>query len=356
VYGADGEWSSFGANAGNTREIFDGKAPVDGVEERWRVPAPGLTHQAPIAAGDRVYQPHHDELRVYDAADAAELWTAPGVDRQPLVRDGTAYVSTGSGVGALDAATGRERWFRKFETAGQVTSPAMMGDGWLFAGVGETLHRLDPASGETLWKRRLFGQILDGLASFNGYYVAAVTEAGMAYLLTPDGLGAQNWRLPEAPVTGASADSDNVYVSCRNGVTYALGGGSDLSGAVLWTAETGAARLGIGVSQGLVVVANGQEIHAIDAESGERRWKHRMGDWPNTAPAFGRDTMFVGGDRLWAFDPTPEAPPFVGGPAVRFENRFHGRVGPGPILNDGVLYVIAQTGPEAYHLLALDAA
>ncbi|WP_435152219.1 hypothetical protein [Haladaptatus sp. DFWS20] len=31
IYGADGEWSSFGCNASNTRAVADGRAPVDGV-------------------------------------------------------------------------------------------------------------------------------------------------------------------------------------------------------------------------------------------------------------------------------------------------------------------------------------
>ena len=76
-----------------------------------------------------------------------------------------------------------------------------------------------------------------------------------------------------------------------------------------------------------------------------------MGDWRHTAPCYGRDTLFVGGDRLWALDPTPSG---GAGPAVRFERSFAGRVGPGPVVDDGRLYVVAETAPDTHHLLAFD--
>ncbi|WP_458190030.1 hypothetical protein [Haladaptatus sp. NG-WS-4] len=64
--------------------------------------------------------------------------------------------------------------------------------------------------------------------------------------------------------------------------------------------------------------------------------------------------MFVDGDKLYAFDPTPESGLFEDGPALRFEKSFYGRVGPGPVLDDGSLYVVARTEKRKYLLLALD--
>ena len=67
----------------------------------------------------------------------------------------------------------------------------------------------------------------------------------------------------------------------------------------------------------------------------------------------GRETIFIGGDRLWALDPSPDDGIFRSAPAVRYEKTFYGRVGPGPVLDDGVLYVVVETGEESTHLLAL---
>ncbi|WP_439027464.1 hypothetical protein [Haloarchaeobius sp. DT45] len=71
-------------------------------------------------------------------------------------------------------------------------------------------------------------------------------------------------------------------------------------------------------------------------------------------PALARDTLFVGGDKLYALDPTTDGGMLgSGGPAKRWEKSFHGEVGPGPVVDDGTIYVVAETAEAAYHLLAL---
>jgi outer membrane protein assembly factor BamB len=187
-----------------------------------------------------------------------------------------------------------------------------------------------------------------------GYAVAAATAAGEVALLTLDeGVGRRRFRLPSSPVCPPSVDTDAVYVNCRDGTTCALGGEGSTRGEVTWSVQTGWASRGLAVASGLVFAGTAGDLHAIDAESGEVRWSHAIGDWRHTAPAIGRDTLFVGGDRLWALDPTADGGPFGSGPAVRFEREYHGRVGPGPVLDDGTLYVVAETDSETTHLLAL---
>jgi outer membrane protein assembly factor BamB len=90
----------------------------------------------------------------------------------------------------------------------------------------------------------------------------------------------------------------------------------------------------------------------VDTESGSATWREPVGDWPQTAPTVARDTVFVGGDALYAFDPTPGGDP-AGGPALRFEHSFAGRVGPGPVLDDGTLYVAAEVEEDEVALVAL---
>jgi outer membrane protein assembly factor BamB len=177
----------------------------------------------------------------------------------------------------------------------------------------------------------------------------------MVYLLGMDGMGGRRWQLPAEPTAPPSVDTDSVYVNCGNGTTYALmDDGVRLSDSgINWQADTGWADRGIAVADGLVLVANGQVLQAVDTESGKRHWEYDIGDWRHTAPAYGRDTVFVGGDRLHALDPTPGDSP-GGGPAVRFEREFAGRVGPGPILDDGTIYLVAQVDEETYALLALE--
>lgn len=353
VSGANGDWSSFGCNAANTREVADGEAPVDGVTERWRVEVGGLSLQAPVVVGDRVYQPDGRELRVFDAADGTELWSHEEVVAAPLVRDGVAYVSSTNTVDALDAETGETLWTRTFDAPGRVTSPATYAGRELICAAGEHVFAIDPGDGAIVWQRDVFGQVLDHVAFFGGLMPVVVTEAGMVYLLV-DGTGVWRWQLPAAPAGPPSAGSDSVYVNCRDGKTYALMSEARRSAAFHWTADIGGwAERGMAVVDDLVLVPGGRNLHAIDAKSGRRHWRYAIGDWQHTAPAFGRDTVFVGGDRLRAIDPTPGGSP-VDGPALRFEREFAGRVGPGPVLNDGSLYVIAEVEAETYALLALE--
>ncbi|WP_254764641.1 PQQ-like beta-propeller repeat protein [Natrinema marinum] len=353
VAGATGDWSSFGCNAANTREVADGKAPVDGVTERWRVDVAQLSYQAPVVAGDRVYQIDGRKLRVFDAADGAELWTNPEVGTPPLVRDGVVYVSTGTAVSALEAETGDELWNREFDSRGHVTTPATYAGRQLVCGAGEEVVALEPDDGSVRWRRDVYGQVLDHAAFYMGYGIVVATEAGLVYLLRDDGIGWQRWQLPARPMCPPSADTDSIYVNCENGTTYALLDDGMSGQRINWTVDTGWAERGIAVADGLVLTANGRELSAVDAESGKRHWTHGIGDWRHTAPAYGRDTVFVGGDRLRALDPTPGDSP-SGGPALRFEREFAGRVGPGPVLDDGTIYVVAQVESETYALLALE--
>ncbi|SEN85347.1 Outer membrane protein assembly factor BamB, contains PQQ-like beta-propeller repeat [Halorientalis persicus] len=353
IAGANGEWSSFGCNAANTREVGDGDAPVDGVSERWRVSVAQTAYRAPVVAGGRVFLLDPAELRVLDATDGTTLWTAPEVDAVPLVREGVAYVTTGDAVRALDAETGDRLWEHRPDTSGRVTQPATYAGDALVCGAGERVLSLDPASGDVQWHRDVFGQVLDHAAFFEGYWSVVATEAGMVYLFDDEGVGGWRWQLPAPHTAPPSAGTDSIYVPCRDGRTYALFGEQNDGNDVQWEADTGWAERGLAVVDDLVLAAGGNRLHAVDAASGDRHWEAEIGDWRHTAPAFGRDTVFVGGDRLRAFDPTPGDSP-DGGPALRFEREFAGRVGPGPVIDDGTLYVVAEVESDEYALLALE--
>ena len=351
IFGADGEWSSFGCNASNTRAVADGKAPVDGVDEQWRVEVPQLTSQEPVVAGGRVYLVTQ-ELRVYDASDGTELWTNADARATPLVRGETAFVGTSNGLLALDAKTGEPKWERTFTEDASVRAPTMYGSDWLYVPVGETIYRVNAETGDIDWSRRLFGRALGSPAIYSGFFVAVATEAGKLFLLDDDGTGWGEWDFPSTPQASPTADTDGIYCNCADGRTYGIDLENEPRGEIDWSVQTGWASGGLAAAKHLYAVGI-EGLYAVDPERGERVWTYDTGNWRQTAPALGRDTLFVGGDRLYALDPTPTLN-LLDGPAKRFEKSFAGRVGPGPVLNDGVLYTIAQTGESSFHLLALE--
>lgn len=354
VAGATGDWSTFGCNAANTRAVADGEAPIDGVSERWRVEVSWFTQNEPVVADGRVYHTDYRTLRVFNADNGEELWTIEDVRASPLIWNDVAYVPTRDGLQALDAETGEQQWIREFDTPGRVTTPATYAGRRLVCGAGEQVVALDPADGTVEWRRRIYGRLLDHPAVFMGYGFALATEAGEVYLLEENGTGWWRWQLPAPPMCPPTVGTDSLYISCQDGNTYALMDDGTTSDATTnWTADTGWIENGIALVDGIVLGVGSRKLHALDSESGDRYWTYETGDWQRTAPAYGRDTVFVGGDRLRALDPTPGDDP-ADGPAVRFEQEFAGRVGPGPVLDDGVLYVIAEVGEEEYALLALE--
>ncbi|WP_423745768.1 PQQ-binding-like beta-propeller repeat protein (plasmid) [Haladaptatus sp. SPP-AMP-3] len=355
IHGANGEWSSFGCNASNTRTVADGNAPVDGVTERWRVDAPQLLFHAPVASDGRVFLPVPNRLEAYDARDGSMLWVTDEYEAEtaPLVRDGTVYVGASNRLRVLDAKTGTTKWERTFDADGTVEAPSTYGGDWLYVPVGETVYRVDSETGEVDWSRRLFGTLL-GSPPCGSAGVTLATEAGKVYVFGPDGTGWGEWNLPPQPHAPPTIDTDGIYVNCLDGKTYGIRTENEPRLDVDWSVETGWVNGGLAVKENLYA-AGTKGLRAIDPATGEQLWTEDTGDQRRTTPALVRDTLFVGGEKLFAFDPTPSSGLLSGdGPARRFEKSFYGPVRFGPVLNDGALYAVAQTGEETYQLVALE--
>lgn len=301
----------------------------------------------PVVAGDRVYLLRGgEELAVYDIEDGSELWNRPARSH-PLVRDDTVYVGDFETLYAYRVSDGTERWRLSFDVSGAVGTPATHGGERLFVPAGESVHAVEASTGRREWSRQLFGQVM-GPAASSGYAMVFATEAAEVVALGTDGTGIARWRLPAEPRRPPVADSDGVFVPCLDGETYAMVMDSTPRFDVDWSVETGWSD-GLAVGQNLYA-AGDRGLVAVDPESGERLWTHDIGDWIQTAPALGRDTLFCGGDALYAFDPTLSG---GSGPALRFEESLGGRVN-APVIDDGSLYVIAETGEMDWHLFAFD--
>jgi outer membrane protein assembly factor BamB len=355
LFAATGEWSTFGANAANNRVVDDGQAPVDGVAERWRVDA-GYATLEPLVDGDVVYVPSWSgTLRALDAEDGSERWSLSDTAGYPVVRDDTLYTGVSDGLLAVDADDGTERWRRSLDGDGSATVATMPASDWLLAARGETLSRVETGEGAVRWSRRLVGPVV-GAATYPTRLAAVATEAGKLYLLGADGTAYGEVTLPSRPRTPPVAGSDGVYANCLDGRTYGVVLERPPRNDVDWSVETGWAEAGMAVHDDLYV-AGTQGLTAIDPDSGEKRWSESTGTDGDTAPVLGRDTLFVGGDALYAFDPTPESGLLDGGgPALRFSESFHGGVGPGPVVDDGRLYAVVETAEETHELLAFDPA
>lgn len=358
VFGSNSEWSSFGFDASNTHWNRSDSAPQSGVRERWRRETGVLGMVPPSVTDGTLYLQDWETLRALDAESGDEQWSVATNTRlrhQPLVRDGVVYVSDYRRLRALDSATGETRWTREFEANGTPTTPAMVGHSQLYLGLDETLYALDPETGETNWTRDVFGRITRYLTMAFGY-PAVTTEAGFVYWFSSDGEGWFRRQLP-ADIRGpATSDSNYLFTGCANGRVYAL----DIvnSGDVAWSTNiNGWSEHGLSYARGSVYAYGGRSLHVLDARTGEKQWQFELGEVNYGTPAIADETVYVGGDELRALEPNGGVG--VGSTrlgATRFATSFGGPVGPGPVVDDGSIYVYAETGEKQYHLLALEAA
>lgn len=299
------DWPTAGHDRQHTRYVPDGTGPRSGVTERWRV-GTGRHTAEPVVAGETAFATVSHDVLALDIETREERWSVAPENRAavywaaPTVYDGTAYVAGDRMVRAFDVETGEQRWVHE---SGRLTTapPIVSASGTsLLVGSGETIVRLDRETGAVEWDRRLFGQI-QGIAGTQSLPFVVATEAGDVYALSPS-TGDGYWRtaLPDYCQCGPTTVGGRTFVGCFDGNLYALG----RRGQIEWTAEIGGfAKGGIGVADGTVYADGGRKLHALSADSGEKRWHVDVGTTGDHPPVIVGDTVYTGGDRLRALKP-----------------------------------------------------
>lgn len=260
--------------------------------------AAGLSHAQWMFRGD----PAHSG--VYAGSGPRKLqgvkWKFPTGNRivsSPVYSDGILFFgSDDNNLYAVDAATGLQKW--RYTTRGPVpSSPAVASDMVYFPSYDGNFYALNAATGRLKWKfttggeRRFEAKNLHGIQPKN----QTIADPWDLYLSSP------------VVVDGA------VYFGSGDGNLYAL-----------------------------------------DAASGELRWKFQTGDVVHSSPAFDSGTLYFGSwdSYLYAVDATTghEKWRFKGGE----DPLIHNQVGfqSSPTVVDGVVYV----GCRDSNVYAIDAA
>ena len=105
--------------------------------------------------------------------------------------------------------------------------------------------------------------------------------------------------LPAAPAAGGTLDGDRLYVPLQNEEIVAL---DRESGKTLWTQGIESAWP-VAAGTGVVFVAASDEVHALDAATGDRRWRVSV-ERGITAPMAAQGGLLlamVRPDEVWAF-------------------------------------------------------
>jgi eukaryotic-like serine/threonine-protein kinase len=226
-------------------------------------------------------------------------WSFPTGDKvvsSPALDAGTLYFGSDDGhLYAVDAASGRQRW--KARTGGPVPStPAIAGGRVFVASYDGRIHAFDAASGEVIWRFATGGERRFEARGLHGMQ----------------------------PRQQTFADPYDVFLS---------------------------SPLVVG---GTVYVGSGDgHLYALDAASGDLRWKFRADDVIHASPAYAEGLVFIGSwdGRLYAVDAKTgrERWRFQAGldPLLHNQQGFQGS----PAVAEGTVYV----GCRDAHLYAIDA-
>jgi len=309
---------SAGAAGCNDTSLPPPDEQFDRPDDRWPTPGYDPANTARPPAGPR---------------DAAESWATTRAIRTlrsgrlsaPVVSGGTVYVATlareffdpevdSSHLNAFDAGTGDRAWKAEFPR-GLTGCPALAGSAVVVGGRDGTLHAV--RGGETVWSADLGTAV--GTPTVYGDRIYVPDGTGRLYALAGDGDRLWTAERPgvleklfgeDEPLAAGvpAADGSGVYAAFeafdddRDALLLAY----DHDGNRRWRRELEApdARVPAGptVADGVVYATAGGTVHAVDAETGDRRWRFVTGYGTAGPPSTDGDRVYVAAKNLYALD------------------------------------------------------
>jgi eukaryotic-like serine/threonine-protein kinase len=189
--------------------------------------------------------------------------TSGRVIGSPAIVNGVVYVgSTDGNFYAIDAGTGALKW--KFETkAWEVSSPAVVGGVAYFLSYDGNLYALDAANGQVKWKFATGGE--KHYAGTHLHYLQPAVES------MPD-----PW---DFYLSSPTVSRGAVYFGSSDGNVYALNANS---GELKWKFKTGdVVHSSPAIAEGTLYIGSWDTyLYALDATTGNEKWRFKTGDDP----------------------------------------------------------------------------
>jgi outer membrane protein assembly factor BamB len=265
-------------------------------DERWRANLGDyIVRSSPAVVDSQVYIGAGYSLFSLDATTGDETWrgrTSFSGSSSPSFFDGTVFVaSQSSSVYAFDAATGKTKW--SFQTDGPVfSSPAVTSD-LVFVGTDNgKLLALSIKSGQTRWRFDTEGGIFSSPA-VAGDLVYVTSKGGKTYALEI-ATGKLRWSYDAGGEASPAVSGGTLFVAGADGGLYALDAAT--GGDPKWLFPTGSPiTTSPVVAAGVVYVASGTTLYAIDAQTGSEVWRYAAGYRIDTSPVVVNGYIFIGG-------------------------------------------------------------
>ncbi len=287
---------------------------------------------------------------------------------EPVMIDGTIYFSIYVDDGyvlAQESATGRDRW--RIAYKGVSLSPIAAANGAVYFGASNgTFHALNGATGKELWTKSQKGYVfyMASPAVANGAVYFSSTQSSAAPNVRPDGrifaldlqTGNQLWVFKTKATIEAPAYADGtVFAGDTESYLHAL---DAATGQERWKFKSsGGGVTTPAIENGVVYfAANDGSLHAIDARTGLELWRNTKEPKVATNLALDKGTIYFGGQNKnlyavdaangqmkWVFKTSRECgSPVLAGGLVCFPTR------------DGVIQALdAATGAEKWKITDL---
>lgn len=189
--------------------------------EQWRADGELMTdqHRRPALASEVAYVERRDGIAAIDLRDGTELWAATPGDGTwgAAVSEGTVVVSDlGDFVSEVDPADGTERW--RFEIAG---SNPLLAEGTVFLSDEQYIYAVDAETGQRQWRIESTASIVD----YGRGMLVTVDDAGeseeIVALDASD--GTERWRYETPSAGGVTVGEWHTYAIVDDGDLVALG-------------------------------------------------------------------------------------------------------------------------------------
>ncbi|WP_460699586.1 outer membrane protein assembly factor BamB family protein [Nocardia thraciensis] len=261
---------------------------------RWRTPiGQDAPIYAPIAAAGRVFVSHSLRgLCALDAATGAILWEKDGYYGR-LATDGTLVFSRGPrsyrGVNAWDAASGALRWVAIPDRGTDMLAPTTA-DGLLAMTGDHFLYMVSVSTGTLLWQTGPPGLYFSGANRpilGGGLVFAWSSGAHQVY----DALGgAPRWVGVKEPFDDVVVVGDTAFLMGRSVEARITG-----TGAVRWSHPIPESKA-LAVAADTVFVTLTRQLRALDAATGEEKWRYNHPVELSRAAIAHRTAYLIGDD------------------------------------------------------------
>lgn len=270
----------------------------------------------------------------------------------PVVAEGAVFAASGEGrVHVLDLATGAERW--SVDLGSPVSaSPLLVGDLVLIGDEDGVVHALKAGDGAAAWSTQLDGAITGSPAAVGGDLIVATMGTHAYRLAAATGNEVWSTDVGGATTRSVTVDDETAYLGLGDElVAIGLTDGTERwRSTISSTGNIGTPTIAAGVvyaSTGIGGEPEDAGIAAIDAASGEVRWRYTSPDGAVlfTPAVVGGRAFVLGHDRqVVAMDAATGKPLW----ALQFDHDLEAL----PSIVGDTLYVVANDGPA----VALDAA